>query len=116
MKMIYENGNINAVKYYDHKETEDEFSIIMELCDDNLLNLFSNRKQNFSSKEIFDFLNQLNNSFKIMEKKKIVHRALNLENILVNYKNKEKTSYIFKLKLTDDSIQLYNFFIKKILK
>ena len=113
MKMIYENGNINAVKYYDHKETEDEFSIIMELCDDNLLNLFSNRKQNFSSKEIFDFLNQLNNSFKIMEKKKIVHRALNLENILVNYKNKEKTSYIFKLKLTDDSIQLYNFFHKK---
>ena len=106
MQMISENDNINSVKYIEKNETKDEFSIVMELCDENLLNYITNKKQEFSSREIFDILKQLNKSFKIMAEKKIVHRTLNLEHILIKYNNKEKTSYTVKLKLTDDSIIL----------
>ena len=95
--------NKNTVKVYDYYHTMEEFAIVMELCDDNLLNFFSQNKKTFSSKEIYNLLYQLNNSFKIMKKKKLIHTDLNLENILIKYENKEKTKYIFKLKLTDSS-------------
>ena len=57
------------------------------------------KKSAFNSMEIYDILNQLNNTFKMMVEKKLVHRDLKLENILVKYENKEKTKFI--LKLTD---------------
>ena len=105
MKLIegVNNENINTVKFYEYFNTKNEFVIIMELCDDNLLNLFTKRKNPFNPDEIYNLLIQLNNSFKIMFENKLVHRALNLENILVKYKNKEKTQYIVKLKITNDS-------------
>ena len=105
MKIIEgKNGeNKNSVKLYEYYDTYDEFAIVMELCDDNLLNLFFHKKESFKPEEILDILNQLNNSFEIIAEKKIVHRALKLENILIKYENKEKTKYIVKLKLTDDS-------------
>jgi len=31
------NQNENSVKYFEYFESEDEFAIVMELCDDNLL-------------------------------------------------------------------------------
>ena len=95
--------NNNTVKFYEYFHTKDEFVIIMELCDDNLLNLFSSKKDPFTSKEINEILNQLNNSFKIMVKNKLVHRALNLENILIKYENEDKSKYNVKLKLTESS-------------
>ena len=102
MKMLCEEGNINTVKIIDSDETEDEVRIVMELCDENLLDFFSHKKENFNFEEIYDFLNQINNTLKIMSQKKLVHRALNLQNILVKYTNKEKSKFIFKIKLTDD--------------
>ena len=98
-------NNDYSVKLYEHFHTNDEFAIVMELCDDNLLNLYSNKKVNFSSKKIEEILMLLNYSFKIMVDNSIVHRALNFENILVKYLNKDKTKYIIKLKLTDDSLR-----------
>ena len=41
-----------------------------------------------------------------MNEQKIVHRALNLENILIKYKDEKMKEYIVKLKLTEDSILL----------
>ena len=97
--------NNYCVKYYEHFHTNDEFAIVMELCDDNLLNLYSNKKYNFNYKKVEEILGLLNYSFKIMVDNSIVHRALNFENILVKYLNKEKSKYIIKLKLTDDSLR-----------
>ena len=99
-----EHKNIYTVKFYEHFNTNDEFSIVMELCDDNLLNIFTNQILSFNSKNIKEILEKLNVTFKIMAQNKIVHRALNFENILIKFLNKEKTNYIFKLKLTDDSL------------
>ena len=84
MKILEEyNNNSYSIKFYEHFHTDDEFAIVMELCDDNLLNLYSNKKFNFNPKKIKEILNILNESFRIMVDNSIVHRALNFENILI---------------------------------
>ena len=97
MKMMEDkNKNENTVKFYEHFDFENEFIFVMELCDENLDD-FLNRKQSFNVDEIYYILTQLNNSFQLMNKLKLVHRDLTLKNILVKYKNKEKTKYTLKL-------------------
>ena len=100
--------NKNTVKFYEYFNTENEFVIVMELCDGNLTQLFRNKKkgEGLSIDEIYNILIQLNNSFKIMNEKKIVHRDLKLENILLKYENKDK--YIVKLTDYGISRQLLN--------
>ena len=107
MKILAGNEeNNNIVKFYEYYQNDKEIAIVMELCDTNLLNVFTNQKETFDSEKIYEILSQLNNSFRIMEQNKLIHRALNLENILIKYENKEKSQYIIKLKLTEDSIFL----------
>ena len=48
-------------------------------------------------------MKDLNNTFKIINEKKIIFLHLKLENILIKYINKEKTKYIVKLKLINNS-------------
>ena len=86
------NENNNTVKVYECYENENEVAIVMELCDSNLLDIF-HKMDCFSSDKIGDILSQLNNSFKIMKNKKLIHLALNLENILVKYENEDKTKF-----------------------
>ena len=104
MKLIEGNNNINSVKFYESFDNEKELAIVMELCDENLLNNLTKRNKPFNPDEICNILRQLNNSFKIISEKKLVHRAINLENVLI--KNTNEGNPIFKLKLTEDSILL----------
>ena len=60
------NSNDNSVKYYEYFQTEQNFIIVMELCDTSLQSLLSSRKSGFSSQEIQVIIKQLNNTFKIM--------------------------------------------------
>ena len=107
MKKMKNEENENIVKLIEDYEEKEEIGIIMELCDDNLLNIVvAKEEDSFNSKQIKNILNQLNKSFKIMNEQKIVHRALNLENILIKYKDEKMKEYIVKLKLTEDSILL----------
>ena len=92
----------NSVEIYDYYDTEDEFVIIMELCDDTLLTVLSNTENGFSVEKIKEILLQLNNAFKIMHKNKISHRDIKLNNILVKYLNTEHTE--FKVLLSDYGI------------
>jgi len=89
--------NKNTVKFHEYFKTDKEFAIVMELCDDNLMSILIKRNTSFNSNEIYEILNQLNNTFKSMVKNKLVHRDLKLENILVKYENKEKSKFIIKL-------------------
>ena len=102
MKIIegINKDNKNAVKLYDYINNKDEFIIVMELCDGNLLNYILQNKETLNIEKIKDILKQLNNSLKIMVDNEIVHRDLKLENILIK---KENGNDIFKLKLTSDS-------------
>ena len=90
MKICSINNN-NSVKCYEYFNNKDNFVIIMELCDENLLQLLNKRLKNenkgFNSEEIYEIMNQLNNTFKIMKEKNIIHRDLKLENILIKYNN-----------------------------
>ena len=95
MKICGEN-NENSVKYYQHFETDNEFIIVMELCDGNLID-FIKLKKEFNINDIYELLWQLNKTFKIMKENKITHRDLKLQNILVKFENKEKTKYTFKI-------------------
>ena len=94
-------NNENSVKCYEYFNNEDNFTIIMELCDTNLSQVLTDRilkyKKGFNSEEILEILNQLNNAFKVMKENKIIHRDLKLENILIKYKDKGHKKYIIKL-------------------
>ena len=92
----------NSVEIYDYYNTEKEFIIIMELCDNTLLNELAKTKSGFSVQKIKDILLQLNNVFKKMHKNNICHRDIKLNNILIKYLNKEKTE--FKILLSDYGI------------
>ena len=99
------NKNEYACSIIEYFNSKNNFAIVMELCDDNLSNYLIKIKQvPFTPKEIYEILMQLNESFKLMVEKEIIHRALKLENILINYTDKNKKQFIVKLKLTDDSI------------
>ena len=65
----------------------------MELCKESLKEFINDK--NLNSKEIFNILNQLNKTFKIMVENKIVHRDLKPNNILIKYDKDNK--YIIKL-------------------
>jgi len=95
--IISSKNNINSVKFYEYFINYDNFIIIMELCDENLSRLLRKKKYGFNEKEIFEILNQLNNTFKLMKKNKKINRLLKLENILIKI-NKDKT---FTIKLSD---------------
>ena len=114
MKKMEEGNNENTVKFYEHFDYNDKFYIVMELCDMNLLDYFSKRGV-FNPNEIKEMLIQLNNSFKIMQKHKIAHRDLSLDNILIKYQNDQTIIY----KLTDYGVSkqlstLYKKFSTKI--
>ena len=94
-------NNNNSIKLYNIYNNEEEFVIVMELCDENLMHLLI-RKKEFSLSEIYNILMQLNNTFRIMWANKIAHRDLKPQNILIKYNNKEKTDYT--VKITDYGI------------
>ena len=87
MKICQEN-NIYSVKYYESFQTKKTFAIVLELCDKSLRKDIKYKKK-FNCQEIFEILNHLNNSFRIMKEKEIVHRDLKPDNILIKIE-KEK--------------------------
>ena len=89
----------NSVKIIDYFDTEKEFVIIMELCDNTLFKVLADTKNGFSSEQIKEILIQLNNVFKLMQECHIVHRDIKLTNILIKYLNEQKTK--FKVLLSD---------------
>jgi len=98
---ICSNNNNNSVKCYEYFNNKDNFVIIMELCDTNLSQLLKQKlkkeKKGFNMEEIYEIMNQLNNTFKIMKENNIIHRDLKLENILIKYNDKEHKKYTIKL-------------------
>jgi serine/threonine protein kinase len=105
------NNNENSVRYYESYQNEKEFAIIMELCHTNL-SKFLKVKKKFELDELYEILNQLNNTFKVMKENSIVHRDLKTNNILITFDDnnwalhlnnleKYKDKLKFKIKLCD---------------
>ena len=90
MEVLEQEGrNQNTVKFHEYFNTQRDFAIVMEKCDEDLNHYFIYRKENFSFEEIKELLNQLNNTFQIMAKENIIHGDLKLENILIKKVNNE---------------------------
>ena len=101
---ICSNENDNSVKYYEIFYYKDKLVIVMELCDSTLKKILDERKEGFTSEQIFNIMSQLNNTFKIMYKNKIIHRDIKLDNILIKYKDNNDSNINFIVKLTDYGI------------
>ena len=82
MKKCYCENSVEIIDYYDN---EQEFIIIMELCDDTLFDVLCRTEKGFSPQEIRQILLELNNVFKRMNDYNISHRDIKLNNILVKY-------------------------------
>lgn len=118
MKLDYEKGNLkdykddlnneiniltlfsdneNSVKFFGSYEKEELKVIILEKCDCNLKQFILSKGHSFTTEEIKKNFLSINNIFKILQEKLVIHRDLKLENFLVKFKNPEKTDYVIKL-------------------
>ncbi|CAD8061964.1 unnamed protein product [Paramecium sonneborni] len=86
-------NNQNLVRIYFVKEIPEQkkLLIIMEKCESNLQQLWE-KKTKFNDEEIYDFLDQFLNGYKVLYNKDIMHRDIKPENILIKYIN-GKTIY-----------------------
>ena len=85
----------NSVEYYDHFEDKDSYYIVMEKCDGDLKSFIENNESGLSDSMIKNILLQLNEAFKIMHSKNMIHRDLKPQNILI--RNISQNNFIFKL-------------------
>ena len=76
----------NSVKLIEDFETEDNYNLVMELCDSDLdielKKRKSKTKSGFNELEVQSIMNQFNNIFKKMQKGRVIHRDLKLKNIM----------------------------------
>ena len=87
----------NSVRLIQTMETENNYNIVMELCDTDLLIHLNKSPAPFTTEEVRDTFSQLNNVFNIMQKHNIIHRDLKLGNILIKYTDETKKKFIPKL-------------------
>ena len=87
----------NSVKLLYYGEDQYNLYIVMELCDSDLDKLLKNNHKGFSIEEIREIFLELNNGFRTMRKKGIIHRDLKLENIMIKYSDKTKIKFIPKI-------------------
>ena len=86
----------NSVGFYLNYETDNEYILILELCDTDLSKLLEEKKK-FSSSEIYYIMNSLNKPFKYMHNNDILHRDIKPENIMIKFIDDSKKTYIPKI-------------------
>ena len=90
-------NNINIIKFYEYFMTKNEFAIVMELCDCSLKFFLLRKNEPLPPGEIKEILTQLNNTFRIMNNKGIIHGNITFDNILIKFIDIERKKYIVKL-------------------
>ena len=89
-----DKDNIYTLIYEQYFQADNEFCIVEELCDGDLLRLKNKKK--FNAKEIYQVFNQLNNTFKIIKEYDLYVKDLRLEEILYK-KDKNGEENIYKI-------------------
>ena len=87
----------NSLKYYGCYDKENEKIIVLEKCDEDLEAYMKNRNKALSTEKIKEIFTGLNEVFKAMYEKQIIHRDLKLSNFLLKYTDSNKEDFIIKL-------------------
>ena len=87
----------NSLKYYGNYDKENQKIIMLEKCDEDLEAYMKNRKRALNTEKIKEIFTGLNEVFKAMYEKQIIHRDLKLSNLLLKYKDSNKENFIIKL-------------------
>ena len=86
----------NSLKFYLFLEDQNDYILILELCDTDL-DKYLEKKGRLSSSEIMTIMNGLNKPFKYMHNNDLLHRDIKPENIMIKYIDSAKTKYIPKI-------------------
>ena len=92
--ILKELNHPNIVKFEEIKKTKNHYYIIMEYCNGGELyktleKYMDKYKKPFSQEIVQNLMRQIVNAFKYIHGKKIIHRDIKLENILLNYDSEE---------------------------
>ena len=96
-----------SVKLYNVIQSLHYYNMVEELCDGDLYNELMKRPTGFSTEEVRRIMIQLNDAFAQMQKNKIVHRDLKVQNIFIKYTKRPEFDvklgdYGFSKELSDD--------------
>ena len=96
-----------SVKLYNVLPSLHYFNMVEELCDGDLYTELMKRPNGFSTEEVRRIMIQLNDAFAQMQKHKIVHRDLKVQNIFIKYTTRPEFDvklgdYGFSKELSDD--------------
>ena len=86
-----------SVKLYNVLPSLHYFNMVEELCDGDLYTELMKRQNGFSTEEVRRIMIQLNDAFAQMQKHKIVHRDLKVQNVFIKYTKRPE----FDVKLGD---------------
>ena len=96
-----------SVKLYNVLPSLHYYNMVEELCDGDLYTELMKRPNGFSTEEVRRIMIQLNDAFAQMQKHKIVHRDLKVQNVFIKYTKRPEFDvklgdYGFSKELSDD--------------
>ena len=105
ISILKESNHPNIIKLYDVKEKQDATYIIEEFCNGGTLEKFLEKHQNekkvpFSEEIVQHIMRQVIDAFNYLHGKKIMHRDLKFENILLNYEDEKSRENMDIMKAT----------------
>ena len=86
----------NSVKLYYFFNDENDYILVLELCDTDLKKLLEHREK-FNAPEILFIMEGLNKPLKYMHRNGLLHRDIKPENIMIKYTDSSKTKFIPKI-------------------
>ena len=118
ISILKEINHENIVKLYDVKEASQYFYLITEYCNGgNLSECLEKYQETYNSpfpEELVQyFMRQIISAVKYLHEKRIIHRHIKLENILIHYDSAEDR---IKEKLFKSKVKLKNFTFARYLK
>ena len=97
IKIMKELKSENSISLIDSIETNGSYYLVFELCLMSLEQYIKKRGGHLSIEEIKEILINLNESFKEMKNKNIIHRDLKLSNILLSISKSKTDKICFKI-------------------